>query len=449
MFNFFPGKKPDGNLAGPSPNISQLDPNTGLYTFSYYMPELQALLTRQRALGMIFIDASELSKIESDYGHAIYNQILKGVVDSIQELKGSLIRQEDILAVRHPHDELFLLFLSGHRAEYTNFLKIENLQNIIERFSHTLNAKVFQITFPYTKRILKADIGYAYAMHNPLLSTERIVYRLIESGKEVAKMNGQRFMLQINEALKEIIMEENLTTAYQPIVNLKDGEIYAYEALTRGPKGSAMESPLMLFTVAESAQLSFELDRLCRKKAIQNAKALPEHLKVFINTFPTTMHDPEFKGDSLRRLLGESNLKGSNIVFEITERFAIENYSLFQKEQAYYSSLGFNIAVDDIGTGYGSLEAIANLRPQYVKVDISIVRGIHENPVKQELLKAIRDIGHKVNAMIVAEGIEKPEELACVRDLGIDLGQGYLLSRPSPEIKPADFKIDLEKLLNP
>ncbi len=445
MFNFFPGKKPDENPSRPAAS-AHLDPNTGLYTFSHYMPDLQSILSDQKALGLLFIDASELSKIECDYGHDIYNQILKDVVRSIEGLKGTLIRQDDILAVRHPHDELFLLFLSSKRKEYANFLKIENLQNIIERFSHSLNAKVFEITFPYTKRILKADIGYAYAMHNPLLSTERLVYRLIENAKGLAKLNGQRFLFQINEALKQIIMEESIQTHFQPIVDMKTGEIFAYEALSRGPKGSPMESPLMLFSIAETAQLSFELDRLCRKKAIENAQGLRQDQKLFINTFPTTMHDPEFKGEALQRLLKKSNLLGQNVVFEITERFAIENYALFQKEQNYYSGLGFDIAVDDIGTGYGSLEAIANLKPQFVKVDISIVRGIHENPVKQELLKAIRDIGRKVNAKIIAEGVEKQSEFDFVKALDIDLVQGYLLARPSMALKDSQFKFDLNKL---
>src|SRR5690606_23260073 len=127
---------------------------------------------------------------------------------------------------------------------------------------------------------------------------------------------------------------------------------------------------------------------------------------------------------------------GTNIVFEVTERVAIENYDLFQREQNYFSSLGFGLAVDDIGAGYGSLEAIANLRPQFVKVDISIIRDIHKNPVKQELLKAISDISRKINAKVLVEGIEKQEELQVVREHNVDLAQGFLLGRPQPRLLP-------------
>jgi len=432
------------NASAAAVDTAQFDPTTGLHTFTHHLPRIAEMLVTQRALGLIFIDASELSKIEYDYGQELYGNILKEIVKAVTDLKGTLVRSEDLLTIRHVRDEVFLLFLSGQRPEYSNFLKLDNLQHIIERFVHALNAKVFQITYPYTKKILKVDIGYSYTVHNPLLSHERTVYRLVEESKNVASYNGDRFLIQINESLKEIIMSESVDTHFQPIVNMKDGSIFAYEALTRGPKGSPMESPLMLFGIAEKANLSFELDRLCRKKAIMNAKGLDKSQKLFVNTFPTTMHDPEFKGDVLQQLLSSVGLVGSNIVFEITERFAIENYALFQREQAYYSNLGFGLAVDDIGTGYGSLEAIANLKPEYVKVDISIIRGINESNVKQELLKAVMDIGRKVRAKILAEGIETQEELDVTRALGVDFAQGYRLAKPSPSLLPPDTKFDLD-----
>lgn len=441
---------PFGTLNAPSTTSQSADANphfdrnTELHTFNHHMGELSEMLAKQKALGLIYIDASELGKIEYDYGQEIYSHILKEVVKTIQELKGQVVRAEDLLTIRHLNDEAFLLFLSSQRPEYSSFLKLENLQKIIERFVHLLNAQVFKITFPYTKKILKVDIGYSYAVYNPLLSCERTVYRLVEQSKTVAGFNGDRFLIQINESLKEIIMTEAIDTHFQPIVNLRDGSIFAYEALSRGPKGSPMESPLMLFGIAEKANLNFELDRLCRRKAIQNAKGLGPNQKLFVNTFPTTMHDPEFKGDVLQNLLNSVNLTGSNIVFEITERFAIENYALFQREQAYYSSLGFGLAVDDIGTGYGSLEAIANLKPEYVKVDISIVRDIHQSNVKQELLKAVTDIGRKVRAKILAEGIETKEELEVVRALGVDYAQGYKLARPAPQMLDPNTKFDLQ-----
>lgn len=425
-------------------NHPHFDPTINLYSFLHHIPEIHEILTKQKALGMIFIDAAELGKIEYDYGHQVYNDVLHKTVQAIQELKGSLIRTEDILTIRHPKDEQFFIFLSANRAEYCNFLKIDNLQQIIDRFIQSLNAKIFEITYPYTKKILKSDIGYSYSVYNPLLSTERTVYRLIEKSRQVAKFNGERFLIRIHEALKEILIEENIRTLYQPLVDLTDGTIFGYEALSRGPKGSPMESPLMLFGVADKTNLSIELDRLCRKKAIQNVRGLSNNQKLFINTFPASMHDPEFKGEPLQSLLGPTGLEGQNIVFEVTERFAIENYGLFQQEQSYFSSLGFGLAVDDIGSGYGSLEAIANLKPEFVKVDLSIIRDIHKNNVKQELLKAVSDIGRKVKAKILVEGVEKKEELDVVREHQCDYAQGFYFGKPEADLLPPGAQVKLD-----
>lgn len=417
--------------------------SSGLNTFLHYIPQLTQTLVNQRSLGLIYIDAGDLGKIEYDYGQELYTEILNETIKAIDELRGQLIRQDDILTTRHPKDENFLLFLSSTRSEYSNFLKMDNLQQIIERFAQSLNARIFQITFPYTRKILKADIGYSYTVFNPLLSPERTIYRLMEQAKSVAKFNGDRFMVKVHETLKEIIIEENIRTHYQPIVDLKDGSIFAYEALSRGPQGSALESPLMLFGVADKTNLSFELDRLCRRKALLNLQGLGPDQKLFVNTFPATMHDPEFKGEALHQLLHATGLKGENIVFEVTERVAIENYDLFQKQQSYFSQLGFGLAVDDIGSGYGSLEAIAHLRPQFVKVDLCIIRDIHKNPVKQELLKAVSDIGRKINAKILVEGVETKEELQIVRHFGCDYAQGFLLGRPEQHLLSPNKKFDL------
>jgi len=200
----------------------------------------------------------------------------------------------------------------------------------------------------------------------------------------------------------------------------------------------------MLFGVADKTNLSFELDRLCRRKALTNLSGLSSEQKVFVNTFPATMHDPEFKGQSLESLLKTTGLRGDNIVFEVTELVAIENYDLFQKQQNYFSDLGFGLAVDDIGSGYGSLEAIAHLKPQFIKVDICIIRDIHKNPVKQELLKAVADIGRKIKAKILVEGVETQDELDIVREFKIDYAQGFLLGRPAPQLLPKDTFIELD-----
>jgi len=142
--------------------------------------------------------------------------------------------------------------------------------------------------------------------------------------------------------------------------------------------------------------------------------------------------DPDFRDTYLKSLLDELLLTPFNIVFEITEREAIENYELFNKAVQYYKDLGFAIAVDDTGSGFSSLETVVELKPDYIKLDISLVRGIQKNMLKQELIKAILNLSAKMGSMVIAEGIETEEELNVLREIGVTVGQGFLFAKPGP-----------------
>lgn len=143
------------------------------------------------------------------------------------------------------------------------------------------------------------------------------------------------------------------------------------------------------------------------------------------------IYDPSFTPGHTISLLKQYKLSPQNIVFEITERSAIEDFSAFTKVLYHYRDQGFQIAVDDAGAGYSSLQAISEIQPDYIKVDRSLISKIHENNVKKHILDAFVTFAKKMNSIIVAEGIESEEELEAVIQLGIDCGQGFYISRPS------------------
>ena len=122
---------------------------------------------------------------------------------------------------------------------------------------------------------------------------------------------------------------------FQPIVDAaQPRRVLGYEALSRGPAGSVYQMPLRLFEMAEEADLVFELDRKCRRRALPSAAALPAGAKLFVNVFPSAMYDPEFQGAALVRLVESQGLRPDRVVLEITERSAIENYELFAEALA-------------------------------------------------------------------------------------------------------------------
>jgi EAL domain-containing protein (putative c-di-GMP-specific phosphodiesterase class I) len=144
------------------------------------------------------------------------------------------------------------------------------------------------------------------------------------------------------------------------------------------------------------------------------------------------MYDPDFQGAALIRLLEGLGLSPGRIVLEVSEQYAIENYTLFVEALQNFTQMGFSIAVDDIGAGYSGLEKIAHLNPRYLKFDMQLVRDIDESHVKHEMARALKTFAEKMDSQIIAEGIEREGEKRVCAELGIDFGQGYLLARPAP-----------------
>jgi EAL domain-containing protein (putative c-di-GMP-specific phosphodiesterase class I) len=155
-------------------------------------------------------------------------------------------------------------------------------------------------------------------------------------------------------------------------------------------------------------------------------------VKLFLNVRPTTIHDPNFRAEALRRTLDQCQISPSDVVFEISEQESIGNFDIFREVRDYYRDLGFQIALDDTGAGYSSLEAVMELSPEFIKVDRAFVTGIDEDPVRQELLRAMQSVADQIGARIIGEGLNTLEELETLKRLGIEFGQGWLFGKPTP-----------------
>jgi EAL domain-containing protein (putative c-di-GMP-specific phosphodiesterase class I) len=200
-------------------------------------------------------------------------------------------------------------------------------------------------------------------------------------------------------------------------------EIYGFEALARG-QHRGLRSPEVLFGVAEEANLIWELSRLCRRKAIEGIESnLRPDQFLFLNIDPHDFRDPTF------RYLDEDEMNASHrgqIVLEITERTAITDYPLFQGYLKEFRERGFRFAVDDAGSGYAGLGSIANLEPDFIKLDISLISGIDANFMKQNLVDTMVQFANDHGIKVIAEGVEREEEYQTVKQIGVHFTQGFL-----------------------
>ena len=392
------------------------------------------MLVTNQSLALLLIDASWLSQIEHAYGSPVYDEVLAVVTELILEMRGIQTRQDDLVAVNERHGDTFLIFLSKKRQESP--FGQGDLERLADRIHSYLSRRIYRMTCSYLRGRPKIGVGYALVVHNPLIREERLILKLIDDARRMSQLQAYRFEVKNKEMLQEIILRENVSTVFQPIVDLKEWTVLGYEALTRGPQGTDLESPYVLFDIATEADLTFELDRLCRRKALVAASRLDPNYLVFINTLPITFRDPEFHGKLMIDFLEGNRLSPSRIVLEITERLAIENYSLFLEAIHYFTDIGFEVAVDDMGAGYSGLEKIVHLKPNYLKFDLMLVRDIHTSFVKREMIKAMLSLASNVDVRVIAEGIETREELETLLDLGIEYGQGFYFAKGEHEPPP-------------
>jgi EAL domain-containing protein (putative c-di-GMP-specific phosphodiesterase class I) len=152
---------------------------------------------------------------------------------------------------------------------------------------------------------------------------------------------------------------------------------------------------------------------------------------VFVNVHPGVLNDARHKSGETMSLLKELGLAPERVVFELTERQAVQDYIGFEKVLSHYREQGFRIAVDDAGSGYNSLKTLVYLKPEFIKLDKSLIHGIHSSREQQELLELVREYAHRSSTRVIAEGIETVQELHFLQMAGIEYGQGYALGRPA------------------
>jgi diguanylate cyclase (GGDEF)-like protein len=235
----------------------------------------------------------------------------------------------------------------------------------------------------------------------------------------------------LHDELLCIIKDKKIQPVFQPIVCLKDGAVMGYEALARGPVDSPLHMPTQLFAVAAQNKMLLALEHVCREASIQQAKMLAVGQQLFLNLTPEVINDPEFRNGRTKQVVLHHGLMPEQVTFEITERTAISDFGNFTRALHHYRQQGYCIAVDDAGAGYSSLQAIAELYPDFIKLDMSIVRDINNNPFKIAILEALVNLATAMNSKIIAEGVETVDELLTVMRLGVGYAQGFIFARPA------------------
>jgi diguanylate cyclase (GGDEF)-like protein len=243
------------------------------------------------------------------------------------------------------------------------------------------------------------------------------------------------------DTVVDLIDSDMLTIHFQPIFSTDDGYVSGFEALTRFKDDSARLNTQELFDKAVATDTISMLDTHCREKAMQLAaiQGISDgDALLFINLCPETLFNASMVRDWAdifsESFAADLGIRTDRIVIEITEESAIKNYDLFIRSIDHFRKNGFKIAIDDFGVGYGGLKMLSVIEPDFVKIDRHFISNLDKALVKLNLVDAMATVCHRLGIKVIAEGIEREEELRTVCGMGIELLQGYHLKRPSPEL---------------
>lgn len=251
--------------------------------------------------------------------------------------------------------------------------------------------------------------------------------RLAKTKRETIGLFAPGLPLAGDRVGLEVTLDRALDTmwmAYQPIVKATTKSVFGYESLLRSNE-PALPNPVALLNAAERLGRLPDVGRSVRNKAPAPMTDAPDNALLFVNLHATDLDD-----ESLVSPTAPLARMAKRVVLEITERASLDSVSNVRAKVARLREMEFRIAVDDLGAGYAGLTTFAQLEPEFVKLDMSLVRGIHADTVKQKLVRSMTSLCTDMGIAVVAEGIELPEERDAIVDLGCDLLQGYYLAKP-------------------
>ena len=406
---------------------------TGFPTLPVMIERGREMMERTGRLTILYIEFVRYSKLEEIYGWQKLDEVLQSTANAVRTFydrqRGE---QESLIMVSHTGDDDFIFFTDLQGTPESAEMRINEIAQELETHIHR------QIEDTHGEDIgglFGIYVGATTLFRNPKLRTERMIYRGIREAAQAARSVEHRERTRKVTDLKTVLREGMVEIAYHPIVVTGTEEVYGYEALARGTM-RGLRSPEVMFGVADEANLIWELSRLCRRRAIEGiATNLEPHQLLFLNIDPHDFRDPTFRYLDVDELGIEHP---DRIVLEITERTAITDYPAFQEYIKTFREQGFRFAVDDAGSGYAGLGSIANLSPDFIKLDISLISGIDTNFMKQNLVETMVSFANDHQIKVIAEGVEREEEYETVKSLGVHLTQGFLFHQPRFMAQPLD-----------
>lgn len=405
------------------------DSVTGLPIHPFEDPERAAAIERIERLGVIYLQIGKFFGFEELYGWEVYDRVLVSVAAGLREDLAASRLAPFFVSLRYSgSDGFYVLFDLPPPARGR---PVPTLEEEAARIQVNTVRRLRLAFGGTTVDLMSVHVATHRARDNPQVRPSRHLARNLQEAAHIVSQHQTRERLALCADLKSVIGRRRLKAAFQPVCHLPDGNVLGYEALIRGPRGSALEQANMLFAVAHENDMDVELETLCLETIFAHLPRPVGSRQLFVNASSTLLRHPVFLDERNLRSINRSH---GDVVVEISEKEMVGDYSSFGEILDRIRAAKLKIAIDDAGSGYSGLETILYLRPDYIKVADSLVRNLEVDPIKREIISSLAAIGQRIGATLIAEGIERDEERRALVELAIPYGQGYLLGRPSFQV---------------
>ena len=399
----------------------------GLPALAAALDRIGADLSESRNLGVLYCSVLQHRAVEHSAGWQAYEAMSREIGEFLEDYVAHRMRSSDLLVEPATQGNAFVLLLGpprfGRNLDLADLARVRSRlkRHVRERLNQKLPADICEEFGCY--------VGGALMRHDPAVPLDRMVFRSLEEAFADA-LKDREFDVRRHAMQLHRVLELGLVHAvYQPVVDLVDQRVIGYEALTRVAPGRFPNTDL-LFKAANENDSLWSLERLCRRRALEGLPQLERDQLLFLNIQPDALYDPELRDADFLTLLRKAGLAPGQVVLEMTEHSAVRDFAAFRRTLQHFRSSGFRLAMDDVGSGYSGLQAIAELSPDFIKADMALVRDLHRHPIKRELISTMRRFSDSTGIILVAEGVETLEELVGLRELGVRCAQGFLFARP-------------------
>ena len=374
----------------------------------------------------IMLDLDNLKFVNDTYGHEYGDEYIKEAARIIKAFE-----KHQALVARISGDE-FLVYLYGYENK-------SQILNIVRKIHGIMKNTIFTLPYDdYYKIKIRASIGISWYPENSddydtlIKYADFAMYKIKNTVKgSMAEFNKEEyseksFLINNKEDLSRLIDEELIYYVFHPIVDGHTGEIYAYEMLMRS-KLASLKSPYQILAIAASESRLYEIERMTWFKVLETVEKYDKELgdaKIFINSLPNYLLSEE----DLEKLIAQYEKYFGRVVVELLENEQLDSEFMLKKRKQIERCKA-KIAIDDFGSGYNNEAILLEVPTDFIKVDMEIVREIHKDLDRQDIIKNLISYASKRGIKVIAEGIETKEELKKLIELGVDYVQGYYMSK--------------------